>query len=34
MRPKQVYQGLTGDGWWWWWWWCVWIWGGDLCCIC
>jgi len=19
-RPKEVYQGLTGDGWWWWWW--------------
>jgi len=23
MRPKQVYQGLTRDGWWWWWWWWV-----------
>jgi len=23
MRPKEVYWGLTGDGWWrrWWWWW-------------
>jgi len=22
-EPKQVYQGLTNDGWWWWrrWWW-------------